>query len=372
MSSNPIPTRGQALPALTGIRLVAATWVVLFHFQDVVYHLLPVSLRGREIIDSGYLGVEVFFVLSGFILSHTWSERLRSGDAGVLRRFYSGRFARMYPLHLVSLVGVGLLALGAHVLGRSLSSEAVYTPVSFIENLALLQMISPEDSWNPPAWSLSAEAAAYLVLPVLVIVIARLRSGLALAVATVGAVGIATVATIAVTRGASFEPTSIGAVWVRIATEFLAGCLLWSCWQRFEVLRTSSTVLALVGGVGVLAVVVGIDGVGPSDFLVVPFVAALVVGCAQVSGPVASALGTRVWDYGGRISFGLYIAHLPVLMVMSNVLPWESHEHDSIVVRTAIVVAYLGTALLAAMILYRVVEEPARRRIIREMDRRWS
>ena len=179
-------------------------------------------------------------------------------------------------------------------------------------------------------------------------------------------------ATIAVTRGASFEPTSIGAVWVRIATEFLAGCLLWSCWQRFEVLRTSSTVLALVGGVGVLAVVVGIDGVGPSDFLVVPFVAALVVGCAQVSGPVASALGTRVWDYGGRISFGLYIAHLPVLMVMSNVLPWESHEHDSIVVRTAIVVAYLGTALLAAMILYRVVEEPARRRIIREMDRRWS
>ena len=99
----PVPTPPD-LRALTTLRFFAALWVVLY----TAWEHLNVGFE-PTLVSKGYLGVEVFFVLSGFILSHVYLEA-----AGEKRFSYRGflwaRIARVYPLHLATLIGVGGLA----------------------------------------------------------------------------------------------------------------------------------------------------------------------------------------------------------------------------------------------------------------------
>jgi peptidoglycan/LPS O-acetylase OafA/YrhL len=102
---------GEHIRPLTSLRFFAALWVVLFHYW--------VKLDGPAepaIITRGYLGVELFFTLSGFILCHVYLARF--GEGGFkYGGFLWNRLARVYPLHLACIVGVGALALGAVAAG---------------------------------------------------------------------------------------------------------------------------------------------------------------------------------------------------------------------------------------------------------------
>ena len=68
------------IKALTGIRGVAATWVVLFHFRRTVFGLVPINGYVRKWLDSGYLGVDTFFILSGFVIAHVYTAELSERD----------------------------------------------------------------------------------------------------------------------------------------------------------------------------------------------------------------------------------------------------------------------------------------------------
>src|SRR3954452_803959 len=92
-----IPPR-KNIPALTGLHGLAAAWVFLFHLLHG---------EGVPVVEYGYMGVDIFFVLSGFVLSHVY---LRQGDlatAGGYLRFVAVRLTRIYPLH-VFMLGVML------------------------------------------------------------------------------------------------------------------------------------------------------------------------------------------------------------------------------------------------------------------------
>src|SRR6476661_1182191 len=87
------------LPALTGVRFFAAFYVVLFHFTLWYFAAAPQWVR--NIVSSGYVGVDLFFVLSGFVLTYTY---LVPGASHVPRReFWVARIARIYPMYLVAL-----------------------------------------------------------------------------------------------------------------------------------------------------------------------------------------------------------------------------------------------------------------------------
>ena len=95
----------QAIPSLTGIRGIAALWVMLFHIGQGIpgYSLLP-WLTGSSFIESGFRGVDLFFILSGFIMMHVHAQ-----DFTVLRRrtlwdFMIMRCIRIYPAHLIALL----------------------------------------------------------------------------------------------------------------------------------------------------------------------------------------------------------------------------------------------------------------------------
>ena len=145
----------RALPALTGVRFLAAFYVVLFHGSAGLERRFPTPGPVAVFLSNGYLAVGLFFILSGFILSYTYEGQI---EGAIHRyRFWEARFARIYPVYLISLVLALPFALDLH-LGTRL---AVLTMVQSW-NPAVPQLAG---AWNYPAWTLSVEAFFYVCFP---------------------------------------------------------------------------------------------------------------------------------------------------------------------------------------------------------------
>ena len=96
-------SRRPSLPALTGLRAIAAGWVVLFHYRDDLLALVPGLAPLDTFMRAGYLGVDLFFPLSGFVLAYTYADRLGSFSWVGSRDFIRNRFARVWPVHVLTL-----------------------------------------------------------------------------------------------------------------------------------------------------------------------------------------------------------------------------------------------------------------------------
>jgi len=155
VASTPV-RRPSRLDALTGLRF----W---FAFLVVVHHSLQHWFGNRvyPVADFGYIGVDFFFVLSGFVLTWSWRPEVTA------RRFWWNRVARIWPLHLTTLV-----------LAVVFVADQINHPgaLGTVANLLLLQAWVPSDKvyfgYNAVAWSLSCEVFFYLAFPWLVKAIA--------------------------------------------------------------------------------------------------------------------------------------------------------------------------------------------------------
>jgi len=142
------------IKALTSIRFFAALHVALYHF------VRPFSLWGpfEGAMGAGYIGVSFFFVLSGFILTYSHSHEYERGR-GLASKFLIARFARIYPVYLVSMILAGYV-------NRSQFHEKIHI-LAYVADLFMVQSwsIRMVAFFNVPAWSLSCEAFFYLVFP---------------------------------------------------------------------------------------------------------------------------------------------------------------------------------------------------------------
>jgi len=184
----------ERMEALTGLRAFAALAVVFFHFRFVAF--APVGYAtDYPITASLYLGVDLFFILSGFVLMHAHGAEFGRLELGTTLRFYALRLARIYPVHVAILFLVLAMLGGELVLshGAPLGPDQAerFRPDGFFRHLFLVGWSSP--TWNPPAWSLSAEWTAYLFFPVVAWAAVRLSIPAALAVLGALAVTFATV-----------------------------------------------------------------------------------------------------------------------------------------------------------------------------------
>ena len=171
-------TRKPSLPGLTGMRTILALNIVFFHFTPPhMKYLYP-------LINSSYVFVGFFFLLSGFVLAYNYADR-PSLDKG---KFYLARFARLYPVYLLSLA----------ISFKMLEAEwHVHSHQDFWRGLILTPLLmqgwnqSLATFWNTVAWTLSAEVALYLAFPYLVkFPWPRTAGRLALTVVGVWAVGL--------------------------------------------------------------------------------------------------------------------------------------------------------------------------------------
>ena len=158
------PSRSGHLPALTGLRFFLALWVILTHLIGTghVYEPLVLVLPGplQDLIRRGYQAVPTFFVLSGFVLARTYGPT--EWNRGNFRKYLVGRFARVYPVYLFSLLIVSpfiVRAQDAHK-GWLVAMHLTLTEGRFAGHYTA--------GWNTPAWSLSCEMFFYLIFPLLI------------------------------------------------------------------------------------------------------------------------------------------------------------------------------------------------------------
>lgn len=374
--------RGGEIKALTGLRFVAAAWVVLFHFRPMLREAWPGLFDAlAPVLNCGAQGVDLFFILSGFVLTWNYLDRMGpSFSARASLHFLWLRLARVWPVYLVTLHLAALWIIFTLYVGH-VPSKAVdqLTAVSYVRQLVLVQLwFQPYfdgSSWDGPAWSISAEWLAYLLFAPLVLVIFRIshatraRSMMWLAVAA----SLPPVLLL-LSSGQFYTPWS----WLpRIVMQFTAGALVAAAVGR---LRPSDRARTYAGYVSVLLIcaIVGLmyvldahplpdvtDSGGLVDVLFVPLVMTLAIGTGSLPG----VLSTRPMIFGGQVSFCLYMVH----ELVHTVWGWSAEQFRLTLAGPAgkfVVLGLLAIALGAAILLYRVVEEPARQWMRKMMEAR--
>lgn len=361
MTNAPIAEKKAELTTLTGIRAVAAGWVVVEHFRLFIYVLFPDAEVLSPWIRAGYLGVEIFFVLSGFIIAYNYADRFATFAWTTYRRFLLARVARIYPVHLVTLTAMLLLVVGASTIGVELSDEGVYTPFSFIANVFMLQGLPGISSWNDPAWTICLEFAAYLCFPLIALLLPKLSRVSAFA----GGAAIAILGTIAMLTLVTFTdagPTTPSVAWLRIATEFTTGCLLYAGWRLLGRFKTGHgwDVTAIASLIGIAVIIGMVPNDGATALAAVPAIALFVLACAGSTGPIGRFLSTPVMLWGGRISYSVYMTHFILLMVLGEVLSPTKFEDSGWLVRAGVLAFYFVAVVVVGWLCYRMIEVPGR------------
>ncbi|MGZ9099783.1 MAG: acyltransferase family protein, partial [Brevundimonas sp.] len=239
----PVPTPPD-LRALTTLRFLAALWVVLYTaWPHLDVSWVPVA------VTKGYLGVETFFILSGFILSHVYLEA-----AGEKRFRYGGflwaRIARVYPLHLVTLFGMIGLGVAATIAGLSIDASLTdWRALPAHLTMTHAWGLAPISAFNHPSWSISAEWFAYLCFPAFAFVAWRLRNRPVLATGLAAAFALGLYAAFEPLAGYSLTEASFRWGMLRIVPCFALGCALYLVHRRGPIPHAGPVALASAAAV---------------------------------------------------------------------------------------------------------------------------
>lgn len=344
----PVQTPADLRP-ITALRFGAAIWVAVYAFWE---NLAGAPSSG--LVQKGYLGVELFFVLSGFILSHVYLQA--AGEKRFsYRSFLWARVARVYPLHLATLIGVGLLAGAALVAGMSVDGN-VLSWASLPANLLMVHAwgLAPVAGWNHPSWSISAEWFAYLCFPLFAFVFWRLRQRPVVAV--IGAALFLAALYAGFERLAGFPLTEATIRWgaLRIVPCFALGCALYLVYRRAP-LKAPWTASAVSFGLMVLSAALGLW-----DGITVLLAGALILSLASLPNERAGWLASRPAVYLGEISYSVYMVCVPWKLLAVNLAAKATDAPDK-QVHIFVWLAILALLPVVAALSYHLVEHPARK-----------
>lgn len=340
------------LKPLTALRFYAALWVVSFHFWP---NLAGVDFTPK-LVEKGYLGVELFFVLSGFILSHVYLQgfgegRLRYGQ------FLWARLARIYPLHIATLAGVAAMGLGAMAVGVQMTHPIVDW-ASLPANLTLTHAwgLAQTAAWNHPSWSISAEAFAYIAFPVFATVAWALRDRPRAAVG--GALVLLFALYALYRRFTGEELTSATIAWgaLRIVPCFAYGCAINLLWRSGAV----KTAREAAWGVALfVAAIVALVEAGAPDAALVAVFGGLILALAGLSSTGSRWLSSPAGVYLGEVSFAVYMVCIPWQLLFVNLAEKVFHLDHGKLPPPLWLVFFVGVVPVAALA-HHLVERPAR------------
>lgn len=351
------------LPGLDGLRAIAIIGVLLYH-------------AGVEWVPGGFLGVDVFFVLSGFLITSLILEEYDRSGRVDFRRFYLGRARRLLPAVVLLLVVVGAAVLLFYRDALSAFREDALATILYLNNwwyIALDQSYF-ESMGRPPLlkhlWSLAVEEQFYLIWPAVALLLVR-RGGrplvrrLALVIALLST---AWMAYLAIRGGYPVDADPSRAYFGTDSHSMglLVGAALATVWRPGRLNPSlARSPRAIVTGIGIamLAVIFGfylfVGEFTPwlyrGGFLALAvFTAVLIAAVTHPASPLGPILGVGVLRYIGRRSYGIYLWHWPVFMVTRPGIdvPWS--EPVAFVARIAITLAIAEAS-------YRFVEMPIRR-----------
>jgi len=333
---------------LTGLRGAGALWVFFHHVNLFGFG----TNKGNHLLAIGYVGVDLFFLLSGFVMCASKWQALAAPDLRAYGRFVAERITRLYPTNAAVLV---LFAIAASLYPAIWDGTAAYasSSASFTSSLFLLQfwLPLPLGAWNLPSWSVSAEIGAYLALPALLACLRLVRRP-RLAVAAAAVLLLAFVL-ILVVAGVPDLNVKVRGGLLRLVFEFTAGGFLFVAWRQGFRLPVRTATLAAV----LLLVAAAQPQLLGANFLFLPAFALILLLCAQEQGPFALLLASRPAVALGRISYSLYLVHWPVLMVWSRAFGMQHGGPHGLPMLPALT----ALALLLAVAIHLAVEAPSHR-----------
>ncbi|MGI8885973.1 MAG: acyltransferase family protein [Gaiellaceae bacterium] len=297
------------LPALDGLRALAIVAVLLYHTGG----LMP----------GGTVGVDLFFVLSGFLITTLLLEEMSSTGSLSLRRFYRRRVTRLLPALFVVLAAFLLAAMLVAVVEQGSLGKDLFGVVAGIGYFSNVAMTAEPTTMSMPAelrhlWSLAAEEQFYLVWPAVLVFVLRGRVRLALIVVTAGAV---------LMSARQFQLYADGASWERIGfgidtrnVSILVGCMLALLLALPGRPRLEKAAwLAPPAGACVIAFFFVDFGrqlfAGPLIVYAISC-AVLILGVLDGRSPLARVLSLGPIVFVGRISYSLYLWHFPVFVIL--------------------------------------------------------
>ena len=338
---------------INGLRAWAVVVVILYHF-------------GISGFTGGFVGVDVFFVISGFLMTGIVVTGLERSEGFSVWGFYLARARRILPALIV--LCAALIALGWWVLmpvDYKILGTHVIASLAFVSNIKFWRETGYFDAeshekWLLHTWSLAAEWQFYMLLPLALLAIWKWRSGrrtitVAIAVGLIASLCLSVLLT-------PRAPTAAFYLLPTRAWEMLAGGLVYLMAHRLNLCTRQRAWLEAVGLALVLAAVFGFDAKSPWPGwrALVPVVGSVLVLIAArpqshfTVNPVAQWLGTR--------SYSIYLWHWPIVVALGY---FDLQAHVMATVSGLILTMLLGD------LSYRFVETTARRKLSR-MHMQWS
>ncbi len=347
--------------SLTGLRGAAACLVVFFHYFRDVNALGPV----HSIFMHGYIAVDLFFVLSGFVMALTYGAAFAgrfswAGFAGFLGK----RLGRIYPLYFVVTVLASVLITWQLVAGETLS------PITIASNATMTQTWGLAPSIAGTTWSISTEFAAYLLFPILV---GLTLTGRPFLCCLVSMSSIATVFVLCHLDTSSLHQISDGAVYrsgpldiygegtpfplLRCFAGFTLGMAAFRAFGHAQCRHVFGWRHA--GDVAAVLVIILLAMPGSDAWLELAFVL-LVLALASGRSPTSAALSWGPVYWLGEVSYSIYLVHRLVSDLIRNPLAATLNRHRVGHAYTLSGLAPLVLTLIVSAATYYLVEKPAR------------
>lgn len=320
----------------------------LFALYVAIYHIFP---RNTSFVANGYLSVDLFFILSGFIMTYVYSDKFKN-DVGAKDYivFLKARLARIYPLYVFVIMAISVLY---YINAMPLPSFKDYTYLLFFfQSLTFVQ-----SNVVPHAWSIAVEVLAYLLLP---FVIKNMIGKKSLPMIILGGylsfAGLTLVSTYGSSNGPMDVISGFPAVFRCFFSYFLgmAGYVILSQYQHL--LSSWTAEALLIASCAIAFVFLNKRGF---DLVVIASFAVIVPTLAQSNGIITRILSLRLFVYLGEISYSIYLIHYQLCRSLVFIPEWISERMKVIDVNST---ALLLTVVIS-MATYHMIEIPCRNMI---------
>lgn len=362
--------------SLDGIRGVLALVIAIFHTAWASH------IGHESIMRNAPAVVDIFFVLSGFIMYRLYGNTLRSKEDGL--QYLKKRVARLYPLHffmLIIMTAYALFRIAAHYIGIAHLDAGEILPFqpgsletlgTFVAHLSLTHSIGVTDglSFNHPSWSISVEFFAYIVFVIMVLNFkpSKVRHfGFMAAL-----VGLTYYVLSRLKPDMDFH-YDLG--FFRCLAGFFTGVL--SAWalgtirpklKSAEKTRNIFTLLETVFGLAMLGFIA--FAVGKAQFFVAPLAFLVVTTFALDRGAISDMLSHKIPAYLGKISYSIYMIHFPIALgfavLTQQILPrvigpdWNT----GLVIGNILMIAYLAIVISISHVTYHWIEVRGRKALL--------
>jgi len=346
------------------LRGIAALLVVAYHLQFGEGYRLPLE-RATPAFARSYLFVDLFFILSGFIISYVYyPKQSEATTPAEVKDFLWARIRRLYPLHLFCLGYLLLFRIFITILQHTRNKPVDFWQPHSLESLAsqivLLNAWFPQKpQWNIPSWSISAEFFAYALFPIVALIHARGRATCELVLAAIAFAFFGYIL-----MGSGSLDIVVGLAPVRCIAGFFLGMLLY--FHRDLTTRLSGFALSWVQLASVAAIALML-GFRIADPWIVPPFFLLVASTWTDEGLLPKLLSHRPLLWMGEISYSVYLNHVCLIQILAFL--WSrSAQHllgAGMLDRCAWIVLVYAATLYVSHLTFTYVEVPARERLAR-------